>query len=204
MAKTNVFSDFINKTKKTAKSDVPEVEASDVEKALLEDIGRLANTLDTINTQLTLKKDQLKPMAQGHRLRFCHRDGKIYASVRYMVDGKPSLRFEQQDSYCKIEDEQIGAIQSIVHEKFDEWFRQTTDIEIKCGDMSDAEKIAVVKALAKVFGDRINTFCVTNVNYKPTQTYTHDGIFDEDSKPIVAKLEKEGLVKPKAPAFKAK
>lgn len=204
----NALQKLLQKTKtpSESKSSVPEVKANVDEAALIKDILRLSDQQDDLKLQIGQKEDQLRPLAQAHRLHFCELNGEVVPSVKLVCpdDKTAKLTFIQADAYKKIKDDQIDIVKSIAGEQFESYFKEITEFKIDVDALTEKEQDALGKALARILGDRFAELVQAPRVAKPKASYTRDRLFANSGKfkTMADNLEREGLVSQNSPYFK--
>ena len=189
-----------------AKSAVPEVKVDRTEAVLIKEILRLSKQIEDMKLQMGQQEEQLRPLAQNHRLHFCEWNGEVVPSIKMICqdDKTAKLTFVQADAYHKIKDDQIEILQSIAGKQFDDYFKVIQDFKIKVDELTEKEQDALGKALAKALGDRFTEVVEAPRVAKPKPSYTYDRLFKNEGefRKMADRLEQEGLVALNSPYFK--
>jgi hypothetical protein len=193
-------------------SKIPVVTLTGAEAKTLCEIQDLIAQIKTAETDLAVRKVSLTPCGDRHRVALCHRDQTLHKSVKLSAgDGEHQLTFVRPDNYQKMKAADCkDRLEAMVGDKYDRYFQMQRQVSVKLDGLPTkvVDKLAdtIMKVLLSkdsgVSEDKIGEIIKVEEVIKPTETWTHDVVFDAKTAALSVKLQEEGLAIPFAPSFK--
>lgn len=187
-----------------SKSKTPVITLTGQDASTLKEITQLVEDIKNKEAELEGKKADLTPAADRHRVDLCLRDQQLHASIKLTAqDGRYAATFVRPDNYCKMKAADCeDRLQAILGKLYDKYCTKKRVVNIKLDSLSEAEIDKVCSALEKTLGDKLADVVGVEETIRPTETWTHDAVFNAEITAMSKRLQGEGLMVPFKPSFK--
>jgi len=192
-----------NILKKAAKSDsgskskskTPEVDRPDLNEACDKwlEAKKMAKDAEALQAQA---EGVILPEAEEERVKASQGGGECQSSVK--INGK--ITVSVQSRYTNISTDHEDTIRKVVGDKYDEFFKEKTEVSLKSSLLEDEE--AMGKILEAIGEDNFGKFFDVKQNIVPTKAFHEQRSTSKDVREMFEKLNDEGIVKPYKAAVK--
>jgi hypothetical protein len=135
------------------------------------------------------------PEAEEERVKACMDEGTHHSGVKL----NDKVTISVQSRYTKISTDSEDEIREIVGDKYDEFFKEKSKVELTAAALADEE---LLDKLAKAVGDDFDRYFSVSEEIVPTKAFHEQRATSTDVREMFEKLEDEGLVKPYKAAVK--
>jgi len=180
---------------KKSKSTTPQIDRPDLEEAIKkwEEGKKMEKDGKAMRVQA---EGVILPEAEEERLRISVTDGKHHSSVR--VNGKVTI--STQNKYSPIGTEHEETIRKVVGDKFEEFFKEKTNVSLKPSLLSDEE--AMGKIVEAVGEENFMRFFEVKQSLTPTQAFHEQRSTSKEIYEMFESLNDQGIVNPYKAAVK--
>jgi len=190
------------KTSTSTKSTVPKEQIPSDLTQPAKDFIQAYEDQKSAESRKEIAEEALVDRFQERRIQRCHQDGKLYATLGWIVNSH-TIKMTQTSGHRNIDAElSENWLRSLFGSDFEKYFYIKPSVKIKIDKMTDDEIVLLEEALKNILGEKSQEVLVSEMLIKPTEAFVHDRIFNKDVARKSEMAKEEGHCVPNKPSFK--
>lgn len=143
-------------------------------------------------------EEEILPAALRAKRKASREDGEFHSSI----DVNDKVKVKTQNKYSPIDSDEEENVREVVGDKFDSWFKESTDVSFNSELLRDEEAMgSIIEAIGE---ENFSKYFTVKQVLVPTKTFHEQIELNDDAAEAAEALKNDGILKPYKASISAK